>query len=166
MWAKLRPHFAGYPAQEKVAQLMLRMGFRIHDGRTYAGSVEISDTALARASGVDRRVVTATTRTIAGNSELLRFFERLEPVCHLGEVASLMGWGAIEIIPTSASRPGILAGVASVIADADISVRQVIVDDPEIMDDPHAFIITEQPVPERLLPRIRSVPGVKSVVLH
>ena len=75
-------------------------------------------------------------------------------------------WGAIEIIPTSASKPGILAGVAAAIAEAGISVRQVIVDDPEVSDDPHAFIVTEQPVPERLLPRIRSVDGVKSVVLH
>ena len=115
---------------------------------------------------MDRRVVTATLRTIGKNPELLRFFERLMPVCHLGEVAPLMGWGAIEIIPTSASKPGILAGVAGTIAEAGISVRQVIVDDPEVSDDPHAFIVTEQPVPERLLPRIKAVEGVKSVVLY
>ena len=60
----------------------------------------------------------------------------------------------------------ILAGVAGTIAEAGISVRQVIVDDPEVSDDPHAFIVTEQPVPERLLPRIKAVEGVKSVVLY
>jgi len=166
MWAKLRSYFDRFPAQEKVAQLMVLHGFRVHDNRIYAAAVELSDTAMARAAGVDRRVVTATTRTIMGNPELLTFFERLEPVCHLREVATLMGWGAIEIIPTSASKPGILAGVATAIAEAGVSVRQVIVDDPEITDDPHAFIITEQPVPERLLPRIKAVEGVKSVVLH
>ncbi len=166
MWAKLRSFFDRFPAQERVAQMMVVHGFRVHEGRVYAGAIEISDTAMARAADVDRRVVTATTRTIMENPELLRFFERLLPVCHLGEVASLMGWGAIEIIPTSASRPGILAGVAVAIADAGVSVRQVIVDDPEIVDDPHALIITEQPVPERLLPKIKAVEGVKSVVLR
>lgn len=166
MWAKLRSFFDRFPAQEKVAQLMVVHGFRVHENRIFAGAVEVSDTAMARAAGVDRRVVTATARTIMGNPELLRFFERLAPVCHLREVAPLMGWGAIEIIPTSASKPGILAGVATAIAEAGVSVRQVIVDDPEIVDDPHAFIITEQPVPERLLPRIKGVDGVKSVVFH
>ncbi|OGS50511.1 MAG: hypothetical protein A3K65_07085 [Euryarchaeota archaeon RBG_16_68_12] len=166
MWAKLRSFFGKFPAQEKVAQLMVIHGLRVREGRVYAGEIEVSDTAMARAARVDRRVVTATTRTIMRNPELLRFFERLTPVCHLREVAPLMGWGAIEIIPTSASRPGILAGVAGVIAEAGISIRQVIVDDPELLDDPHAFIVTEQPIPERLLPKIKSVEGVKSVVLH
>jgi len=166
MWIKFRPHFEGFPAQEKVAQLMVQMGFRVFENRVYAGPVEVSDTALARAAGVDRRVVTATTGTIERNADLKRFFERLAPVCHLREVAPLMGWGAIEILPTSASKPGILAGVATIIAEAGISIRQVIVDDPEIVDDPHALIITEKTVPERLLPRIKGVEGVKSVVLH
>ena len=166
MWEKLRPYFRGFPAQEKVAQMLVAHGLRIHDGRVFAGPIEISDTSMARAASVDRRVVTATVKTIEKNPDALKFFERLRPVCHLGEVAPLMGWGAIEIIPTSASKPGILAGVATAIAEAGISVRQVIVDDPEVSDDPHAFIVTEQPVPERLLPRIRTVDGVKSVVLH
>jgi hypothetical protein len=166
MWEKLRPYFRGFPAQEKVAQLMVQYGLRVSEGQVHAGPIEISVTAIARAASVDRRVVTATVRTIEKNPEALDFFRRLRPVCHLGEVAPLMGWGAIEIIPTSASKPGILAGVASAIAEAGISVRQVIVDDPEVSDDPHAFIVTEQPVPERLLPRIRAVEGVKSVVLH
>jgi len=148
MWEKLRPYFKGYPAQEKVAQLMVAHGLRVKDGGVFAGPIE------------------ATVKTIRNNGEALKFFERLHPVCHLGEVAPLMGWGAIEIIPTSASKPGILAGVATAIAEAGISVRQVIVDDPEVSDDPHAFIVTEQPVPERLLPKIRTVEGVKSVVLH
>ena len=165
MWARLRLFFDRFPAQEKVAQLMVVHGLRVHDGRMYAGPIEVSDTAMARAAGVDRRVVTATARTIAKHPELLRFFDRLTPVCHLREVAPLMGWGAIDIIPTSAGRAGILASVAGIIAEAGISIRQVIVDDPEISDDPRAFIVTEQPIPERLLPRIKAVDGVNSVVL-
>jgi uncharacterized protein len=166
MWSKLRPYFKGFPAQEKVAQLMVFYGLRVREGSVFAGDVKISDTALARAASVDRRVVTATVETIGKNPELANFFERLWPVCHLREIAPLMNWGAIEIVPSNASKPGILAGVAAIIAQAGISIRQVIMDDPEILDDPHGFIITEAPVPERLLPLIKQVDGVKSVVLH
>ncbi len=166
MWSRLRTYFKGYPAQEKLAQFMLVHGFRVSDGRVYAGAVELADTALARATNVDRRLVGATVRTIQRTPELLRFFSRIQPVCNLAEVAPSVGWGAIEIVPTSASKPGILSGVATLIAEAGISVRQVIVDDPDVVDDPRALIITEAPVPERLLPRIKTVDGVKSVVLH
>ena len=166
MWARFRSHFKGFPAQEKVAQLMVVHGLRVRDGNVLAGEIKISDTALARAAGVDRRVVTATVATIGSTEELKTFFDRLLPVCHLRDVAPLMNWGAIEIVPTNASKPGILAGVAAIIAQAGISIRQVIMDDPEIVDDPHGFIVTEAPVPERLLPQIKQVDGVKSVVLH
>jgi len=166
MWARFRPYFKGFPAQEKVAQIMVSYGLRVHEGHVYAGDIKVSDTSMARAAGVDRRVVTATVVTIEKSPELRAFFDRLRPVCHLREVAPLMDWGAIEIVPTNASKPGILAGVAVIIAEAGISVRQVVMDDPELVDDPHGFIITEAPVPERLLPRIKQVDGVKSVVLH
>ncbi len=166
MWARFRPYFKGFPAQEKVAQLMVVYGLRVRDGNAYAGEIKLSDTAMARAAGVDRRVVTATVETIDKNDELKVFFDKLRPVCHLREIAPLMNWGAIEIVPTNASKPGILAGVAAIIAQSGISIRQVIMDDPEIVDDPHGFIVTEAPVPERLLPQIKQVDGVKSVVLH
>ncbi|MEK6986914.1 MAG: regulator [Candidatus Thermoplasmatota archaeon] len=165
MWARFRTYFKGFPAQEKVAQMMVLYGLRVHEAHVYCGEIKVSDTSMARATGVDRRVVTATVATIEKNPDLRAFFDRLRPVSHLRDVAPLMNWGAIEIVPTNASKPGILAGVAAIIAEAGISIRQVIMDDPELMDDPHGFIVTEAPVPERLLPRIKQVDGVKSVVL-
>jgi predicted regulator of amino acid metabolism with ACT domain len=145
---------------------MVQCGLRVRDGKVWCGEIELADTAVARASGVDRRVVTATVGTIGDNEELRAFFACLYPVGSLREAAPLMGWGAIEILPTDAGKPGILAGVASLIAEAGISIRQVVSDDPDIAENPKAFIITEQPVPERLLPRIRQVNGVRGVVLH
>ncbi len=166
MWRKLKPFFKGYPAQERIAQLMLNCGLRVKGGAIYAGDVAIADTAIARAVGVDRRVVTATLETIGKTPFLRDFFARLWPVCHLGNVATQMGWGALEILPANASQPGILAGTAAIIAEAGISVRQVVVDDPEVVEDPRAMLITEKPVPEHLLPRIRQLDGVRGVVLR
>src|SRR4030067_926087 len=101
---------------------------------------------MARAAGVDRRVVTATVRTIEKSPELRAFFDRLRPTCNLRDVAPLMEWGAIEIVPTNASKPGILAAGAAIIAEAGISVRQVIMDDPEAVDDPHGVIVMQGPL--------------------
>jgi predicted regulator of amino acid metabolism with ACT domain len=165
MWARFRTYFKGFPAQEKVAQIMVLYGLRVHEGHVFCGEIKVSDTSMARATGVDRRVVTATVATIEKTPELRSFFDKLRPVCHLRDVAPLMNWGAVEIIPTNASKPGILAGVAAIIAEAGISVRQVVMDDPDLFDEPKGFIVTEAPVPERLLPRIKQVDGVKSVVL-
>ena len=165
MWARFRTYFKGFPAQEKVAQMMVLYGLRVHEGHVYCGDIKVSDTAMARAAGVDRRVETATVGTIEKNADLREFYDRLRPVCHLRAVATPMNWGAIEIIAANPSKPGILAGVATIIAEAGISVRQVVIDDPELFDEPKGFIVTEAPVPERLLPRIKQVDGVKSVVL-
>ncbi len=45
MWARFRPYFKGFPAQEKVAQLMVVYGLRVHEGSVFAGDIKPSDTA-------------------------------------------------------------------------------------------------------------------------
>ncbi len=166
MWNKIRPYFEKFPAQGRVAQMMLRHGLRVASGRVYCGEIPLSDTAIGRAAGVDRRVVSSTVSTIEGSPELAAIFSRLAPTVHLKDVAPLMRWGAIEIVPIDAARPGILAGTASIIASAGLSIRQVIVDDPEVVEQPRAFIITEGPVPAELLPKIKTVEGVQGVVVY
>lgn len=165
MWANLTKHFSRYPAQARVARLLLRYGFSVQDGEIWAGEVGLTDTGLARAAGVDRRVVKATVETIEGGGSLHKVFSRLVPTCHLREAAPSLGWGVLEIVPTDASEPGILAGVATIIADHGISVRQALVEDPEFAEEPRLYIITEHPIPAALLPEIQDVRGVSEVVL-
>lgn len=166
MWAALMDHFQRYPAQEKIVRLLIRHGLRIHDGKIFSGDVELSDSAVGRAAGVDRRIVSATARTIEGDQQLARIFTHFQPTLHLKDVAPNLGWGVIEIIPDNASRPGILAGVSSLIAGEGISIRQAIVDDPYFSDEPKLFIVTEKAVPSTVLPAIQKVPGVKSVTVY
>jgi predicted regulator of amino acid metabolism with ACT domain len=165
MWDLLEEYFARYPAQSRVAKLMLDRGFSVREGSVYAGDVALTDTALARAADVDRRVVKATVETIEDHDELEQVFAELTPTCHLRDAAPGLGWGVLEIVPTDASQPGILAGVASLIAGEGISIRQAIVDDPEFAEEPRLYIITQRPVPADLLPEIQSVAGVLEVVL-
>lgn len=166
MWNQIKHYFERYPGQARVAQRMLDHGLRVAEGQVYCGSIRLAETALGRAVGVDRRVVTATVETIARHADLAAIFAKLWPVAHLREVAPLMHWGAIEIVPTDAATPGILAGVSSLIAREAISIRQVIVDDPDVVDEPRGFIITDAPVPSHLLPEIRKVAGVQGVVFY
>jgi hypothetical protein len=163
---RLEDHFSRYPSQWKVAKLLLAHGLRVEDGRAWCGKIELNDTALGKAAGVDRRVVKATIETIASHQVLRELFCQLRSTSLFSEVASILGGSSIEIIPDDAGTPGILADVAGVMADEDISIRQALVDDFEISEFPRLYVITESPVPMELLPRIKECRGVKSILLH
>ena len=166
MWQVLIDHFRRYPAQERVVRLMIENGLRIQDGKVFAGPVEIADTAIGRAADVDRRIVRAAVDTIGQDGRLQRVFSRMAPTLHLKDIAPELGCGVIEIIPTNASQPGILAGVSKVISDARISIRQAIVEDPGFTEEPRLFVVTESRVPGNLIPLVQGVPGVKGVTVY
>ena len=165
MWDHLTAHFSRFPAQARVARLLLKHGFAVRDGGIWAGTVPLSDTGVAAAANVDRRVVKATVRTIEEDPSLRPVFGRLQPTCMLKDAALALRGGVLEIVPTNAGKPGILAGVAEVIARRQISVRQAIVEDPELTEEPRLYIITETPIPHDALPEIQAVDGVREVVI-
>lgn len=135
------------------------------EGKIYCGDIEIKPNSLSRSVGVDRRVVLEVTRKILEDEMLAGFFEGLSPTASIGASAAMMGFSVIEILPESAQKPGIVAGVLSIIAEKGISVRQVISDDPDLTEDPKTIIVTETQIPSELLNELRSVPGVKALVL-
>jgi predicted regulator of amino acid metabolism with ACT domain len=71
MWDKIANYFEKYPSQAKVARYLLKYGLRIERDQVFCGDVQIADSALARAAGVDRRVVKSTVETIKGVTEWL-----------------------------------------------------------------------------------------------
>lgn len=162
----LSMHFSKYPSQKKVARLMLKYGLRVAEGKAWCGDVEITDTALGRAAGVDRRVAKATVETIESKPKLKKLFSSLKPTALLIDTAPIMGWNSIEIIPDDPHEPGILADVAGVMADSSISIRQALVEDPELSEEPRLYVITESPVPPEMIPKIKECRGVKSIIIH
>jgi predicted regulator of amino acid metabolism with ACT domain len=166
MWSSLSKHFGRYPSQGRVARMLLELGLRVRNGEIYCGEIKLADSAVGRAAGVDRRIVRATVETIQASEELAAVFGRLAPTALLRDVAPVMGWSAIEIIPTNASTPGIIADVTGVIAKAGISIRQAIVSDPDLSSEPRLYVITSAEVPPELIPEIRACRGVRSVVIH
>ena len=166
MWSVLMDYFQRYPAQEKIARQLIQHGLRIREGRVFAGNIEITDSALARAAGVDRRIVAATIKTIQGSPQLAKVFANFHPTCHLKDVAPQLNWGVIEIMVDDATTPGILAGVSNAIASRGISIRQAIVDDPDFIEEPKLFVVTEAPVPPDVIPDVQKVRGVRSVTVY
>lgn len=166
MWQVLIDHFRRYPAQERVVRLMIEHGLHIRENKIHAGSVEVADTAVARAANVDRRIVRSTVETILQDTSLERVFTRFLPTLDLKDVAPEIGCGVIEIIPTNAGQPGILSGVSQVIAEAGLSIRQAIVEDPDFTDQPRLFVVTENRVPGELIPVLQDVPGVRGVTVY
>ena len=166
MWHLLTKYFQRYPAQSRVAQMLLRHGLAVREDGVYCDNIAIPDTSIARAAQVDRRVISATIETIRREPELLKVFSRLMPTCLLRDAGPAMNWGVLEIIPSDPQAPGILAGVAEIIAKRNISIRQAIVDDPELQEEPRLYIVTEGPLPIDVIPEIRSSLGVRSVILH
>ena len=159
-------HFMRYPSQLKVVKLLLSNGMCIKNGRVYSGEVEIADTAIARVVDVDRRIVRTAIETIEKDDELSKIFSLILPTTMLKDVASVMNWGCIEIVPSDANEPGILASVASIIAETVISIRQSMVDDPDLTESPKLYVITDEPVPSKIIPTLMECKGVKSLTIH
>jgi predicted regulator of amino acid metabolism with ACT domain len=142
MWSRLKSRFDGFPGQERVAQKLLGYGIRVEGGRAFCGDIEVADLSIARATGTNRRTVRTTLLKIDKDKELRKVFSNLQPICSLKSVAMAMRWGVIEILPDDVRRPGILYDVTKVISAAGISIRQSISDDPDLVPEPKAFIVT------------------------
>lgn len=166
MWKKVARYFNKYPKRRKLAQKLLKYGLKVRDNKIYCEEIELPDSKIARAFDIDRRIISSTIKTITEKKDLKKVFSRLKPTCHLKDVAPEMKWGVIEIIPEDPSMPGILANVATIIANNNISVRQAIVDDFELSEEPRLFIVTEKQIPGTLIPKIRKVKGVKALLFY
>jgi predicted regulator of amino acid metabolism with ACT domain len=69
----------------------------------------------------------------------------------------------ITIEVAAAGAPGIIAAVTALVAEAELSIRQIVSDDPEFSDDPRLYIITDAPVPGSLLRALVDLEFTRSV---
>ncbi len=167
LWSKVASIVAGYPERLKVVKTLLENGLAVRGSRIYLNHIELPVMKVARAAGVDRRTVGETVRVIETNPEIKQIFAKLESAgLSLRGVADDLGLGAIEIVVDDPSRAGILAGASRLLSEAGISIRQALVDDPELAPEPKLVLITAQPVPGELIPRLREIPGVVKLSLY
>ncbi|MEM3617353.1 MAG: amino acid-binding protein [Candidatus Bathyarchaeia archaeon] len=167
MWNTIKKHFENYPERLKVARVLVENGLSIKNGKIYLNEIEIPPTRIARVTGVDRRTVNETINTIRANRELRLIFEGLRSAGHsLKEIAKHLELGVVEITPVDARIPGILANSAMILAKNGLSIRQAIVDDPELSPEPKLTLIVEKKVPGELIPEFLKVKGVAKVSIY
>jgi len=167
MWNTIQKHLEGYPERLKVARVLVENGLSAKDGKIYLNQIEIPPVRIARAAGVDRRTVSETINIIKANRELRLIFEEIRPAGHsLKEIAKHLNLGVVEITPVDAKMPGILANSATILAQGGLSIRQAIVDDPELSPEPKLTLIVERKIPGELIPELLKITGVAKVSVY
>jgi len=167
MWKKISDRLREYPERLAVARILVENGLNIKNGKIWCSDILISAIRIARAAKVDRRTVTQAIRMIEDDRELREIFTAIRPAgSSLREIARHLNFGVVEITPTDARTPGILASSASLIAERNISIRQAIVDDPELSPEPKLTIIAEKKIPGDLIPEFLKIKGVAKVSIY
>ncbi|MCS7120795.1 MAG: amino acid-binding protein [Nitrososphaerota archaeon] len=167
MWEKIVKCFEGYPERLAVAKILIKNGLSVRNGRIYCDEIVIPALRVGRAANVDRRTVNQTVKMIESDPELSMIFRGIRPAgASLREIAKFLNFGVVEITPENAKTPGILASSASIIAEEDISIRQAIVDDPELTPEPKLILITERKIPGELIPKFLKIKGVAKVSVY
>jgi len=158
--------FSDSPSQQQVIRLLLERGFSVNDdGRVVSGGIEIPNTGIAREVGVDRRVVDATTAAILDDDALRPIFQNISAVPSLMDLAPVLDLTVCTVTVRDAEESGIVADVTAAIADHDVSIRQVMTEDPEFTDEPRLYVIADDPVTGGLINEIRALPFVERIEL-
>ena len=167
MWNSIKKYLEGYPERLKVARVLVENGLSVRNGGIYLNEIEVPPVRIARVAEVDRRTVNETLTAINANRELRLIFESLRSAGHsLKEVAKHLDLGVVEITPVDAKIPGILANCAVILASNGLSIRQAIVDDPELSPEPKLSFIVEKKIPGELIQKFLDVNGVEKVSVY
>lgn len=157
--------FKDSPSKLKVASKMVIYGLSVRDGRLYCNDVEIPYKSLASACEVDQRVIKSTAMVISRDETLSRIFSSISASLNLKDAAKELGFGVLVIASSNFKEPGIIASVSKVLADFNVSIVQAIIEDPEFIEEPKLYMITEQAIPGQAIPKIRNLKNVKSVTI-
>lgn len=167
MWNSIRKHLEHYPERLKVARVLVENGLSVKNKKILLNKIEIPPIRIAREANVDRRTVTETITTIKDNRELRLIFEEIRPAGHsLKEIAKHLNIGVLEITPIDAKTPGILANSAMALNKSGLSIRQAIVDDPELSPEPKLTLIVEKKIPGELISELLKIKGVAKVSVY
>jgi hypothetical protein len=167
MWNNVKKYFEGNPERLRVTRVLIENGLSAKGRKIYLNDIEIPPVRVARAAGVDRRTVKETLNAIESDRELRSIFESIRSSgLSLKEIARHLNLGVVEITPVDAKIPGILASSAMILAKNGLSIRQAIVDDPELSPEPKLSLIVEKKIPGELIPELLNVKGVAKVSVY
>ncbi|MCX8197376.1 MAG: amino acid-binding ACT domain protein [Candidatus Micrarchaeota archaeon] len=164
MLGVLEEHFAGQRAKLKVINCMLRLGLSVDkEGRIFCERIQMAPAKIAKALGIDRRVVIQTAKEIASDEKLLTVFSHLSPIANVSMAAKFLGHDCFEINADPHSV-GVVAQVSTILANNNVSIRQIITDDPDLYPDPKMTVVVEGKLPQKAIAQLRKL-GIQSIVL-
>ncbi|QZA89316.1 amino acid-binding protein [Salinarchaeum sp. IM2453] len=167
MFEQIMEKFEGSPSQQTVIRLLLERGFSVNDeGRVVSGGIEIPNTGIARELGVDRRVVDSTTDAILEDDELRRIFQNISQVPSLMDLGPVLDLTVLTVAVRDAEERGIVADVSALLAEYDITIRQLITEDPEFTDEPRLHVVSDEELPGELINDLTNLPYVRSVEIQ
>jgi len=154
----------GHEKKLEVLKVLLKYGLSVRDGMIYIGErIKVPYKSVAQEAGVDRRTVLEAVRLILSDEFLREFFSGLRPAGpSLVNVAKLLGYRCL-IIETHEDRPGILAWVASALAEKGINILQVVAEDPTLYEEPKLYVIVSSGVPGEVIDKILQHSAIKRV---
>jgi uncharacterized protein len=167
LWNRIVTTMASHPERLKVVRILLETGLAVRRSRIYLNDIEVPVVKVARVARVDRRTVGETIKSIESNPELKSIFEKLGSAgISLKGVARDLGLGTIEILVENPAKPGIISGASTLLTNAGISIRQALVDDPDLVPEPKLVLIADRLVSGDLVTKLREIPGVVRVSLY
>ena len=144
MWPSVKVRFERQVVRADIVKKMIECGMRVAEGdKLFVGEIEVDYTAVAKAVGVDRRVVKQTVQQIRADPYLDGIFSSIAPFgSSLLNVVSKLGYSAI-VIESDPRKPGVMAAVAAVLAKHDMVIRQALAEDPDMVPDAKMILIVE-----------------------
>ena len=167
MWSNIKKCLEGYPERLRVTRVLVENGLSVRNRKIHLNGIEIPPVRVARVASVDRRTVKETLNSIQANRELRVIFEGIRSAgLSLKEIAKHLNLGVVEITPVDAKTPGILANSAMILAKSGLSIRQAIVDDPELSPEPKLTLIVEKKIPGELISKFLEVKGIAKISVY
>ncbi len=157
----------GHPERLRVVRILLENGLGLRNDRVYLNDIEVPVVRIAKSAGVDRRTVDETIRMVETSPELRSLFSNLRSAgSSLRGVAKQLGLGVVEIVVEDPHKPGILAGASQLFSEYGVSIRQALVDDPELAPEPKLVLISDKGVPGEIVPKLLKIQGVTRVSVY
>jgi uncharacterized protein len=167
MWRKIEALMEGHPERLRVVRTLLENGLGLRDNGIYLNDIEVPVVRIAKSARVDRRTVDETIGMVESSRELKSLFSNLRSAGpSLKGVAKELGLGVVEIVVEDPHKSGILAGASQLFSEFGVSIRQALVDDPELAPEPKLVLIGDRPVPGEIVPRLLKISGVTRVSVY
>jgi len=164
VWPNIKKQFPRQFVRPDVVRKMIECGMRVsEDYKLYVDDVEQDYSAVARAVGVDRRVVKQTVEQIHGNRYLYSIFSKTTPLgTSLASVVSQLGYSAV-VIEADPRSPGVMASVAEILSRHGMVVRQALADDPDMVADAKMTLVVEGQLTGRAIEELHGLKMVRSL---